>query len=353
MDLLRSEGWTLPAVCLLLLFGGLVMDLNTTQELVVAIIYAVPIALSGARTSRTLTWWCISLALLANIGAGYDNMAASGIVDRITILNRVLAGLSFLLVGAMTLLLESTSEEVEHLSEAEEEGERQKHLREFLVELSGPLEPEEVMERAVTGLRRLLGADAVVATTLDGERFSEPRWSDPPSSDLASPGSLASWAVDALPITARPVIAVRSDQGMMSVGRWRCATSGDLIVLAARPDRHRAARVLGDALSVLDPIRERAIELQRARSSAAPSSADPGPTVRESSAPDADLDAGGPDVDGRGGPSPDDDGRAAPAPDGDPRAAPAPDVDAVEIEHGVGDQDDDTATPTTLVDGPD
>lgn len=261
----RTDGRTIPVVCLALLFGGLVVDLNTNQALVVAIIYAIPIAISGLMSSSTLTWWCIGLAVLANIAAGYDNISTFGIVDGITILNRLLAGLSFLLIGVMTLLFESTSEEVEHLSEAEEDSERQRRLREFMVDLSGPLEPEELMQRAVSGLRRLLGADAVVATGLDGARFAEPRWADPAASDLAATGTMASWAVDALPITDRPVIAVRSDQGMMSVGRWRCESSNDLIVLVARPDRRRAAGVLGDALSVLDPIRERAIELRQAR----------------------------------------------------------------------------------------
>lgn len=254
-----------PVVCGLLLFGGLVVDLNTNQELVVSIIYAIPIAISGVLASRNLTWWCIGLALLANVAAGYGNASTFGGVDSITILNRGLAGLSFLLVGMMTLLLESTSEEVEHLADAEEHVDREHRLREFMIELSGPMEPEELMDRAVTSLRTLLGADAVVATGLVEDRFAEPRWADPPGADLAATGTLASWAVDALPITTTPVIAVRSDQGMMSVGRWRCGSAQDLVVLAARPDRRRAAALLGEALAVLDPIRERSLELQRAR----------------------------------------------------------------------------------------
>lgn len=257
-----------PVVCLLLLFGGLVVDLNTSQELVVAIIYAIPIAISGVLASRNLTWWCIGLAVLANVAAGYGNSLAVGGIDDTTIVNRVLAGLSFLLVGVMTLLLESTTEEVEELADAEEHSERERRLREFMVELSGPLEHDELMERAVSSLRTLLGADAVVASGLDGDRFAAPRWAAPPATDLATTGTTASWAVDALPITTTPVIAVRSDVGMMSVGTWRCSQAPDLVVLAARPDRRRAAALLGDALAVLDPIRERSLELERARAAA-------------------------------------------------------------------------------------
>ncbi len=64
-------------VCLLLLIGGLAVDLNTDHSLVVAITYAIPIALSGRVVSRTLTWWCIGLALLANVTAGYGNAVSS------------------------------------------------------------------------------------------------------------------------------------------------------------------------------------------------------------------------------------------------------------------------------------
>lgn len=275
-----DEGLAVPTVCFALLLGGLVVDLTTDQALVVAIIYAIPIALSGTRTSTTLTWWCIGLAMLANVAAGYDNVATFGFVDGTAVLNRGLAALSFVLVGVMTLLLESTSEEVDLLVEVEQEGERQRRVREFMVDLSGPLEPEELMDRAVGQLRELLGADAVVAVALEGHGFAEPRWADPPSTDLATPGTTASWAVDALPINDRPVIAVRSDQGMMSVGRWRCASQGDLIVLAARPDRRHAASVLGDALSVLDPIRERAHELANARAALGERDS-PGPVAPE------------------------------------------------------------------------
>lgn len=251
--------------CLLLLFGGLVVDLNTDRALVVAIIYAIPIALSGLVVSRTLTVWCIALAVLANIGAGYGNAVSSGGTTTVTLLNRGLATLSFLLVGLMTLLLEATSEEVEELADTEQDVARERQLREMLQELSGPLTPDELMPRAVVELRHLLRADAVVVTALDDNQFAEPRWAAPVGTDLAATGTTASWAVDALPITKDPVIGVRSDQGMMSVGRWRCGSAPDLIVLAARPRGRWSARLLGEALKVLVPVRERALELERLR----------------------------------------------------------------------------------------
>ena len=199
------------------------------------------------------------------MAAGYDNAIAEGGLENVVIANRVLAGLSFVLVGTMTLLFETTSEEVEELAVAEETSEQERALRHFLVDVSGPLEPPEMMQRACDGLRDLLQADGVVIAGLDGDRFSEPRWTAPTYSSLAKPGKLASWAVDALPVTATPVITVRSDEGIMSVGRWRCEAGDDLVVLAARPGRRQASQMLGEALMSLEPLRERAIVLHQLR----------------------------------------------------------------------------------------
>ncbi|MEE8602397.1 hypothetical protein [Euzebya tangerina] len=259
-----------PYFCLLLLFGGLVLDLNTQQELVVAIIYNIPIAVSGVLLSRQLTITTIILSLLANLAAGYDNAIAEGGLETVVILNRVLAAMSFLLVGTMTLLFETTSEEVEELAEVEQSSERERALRHFLIALSGPLEPDELMQGATEGLRGLLGADSVVISGLDDDRFSQPRWTCPAYTSLAKPGTLATWAVDALPVTATPVITVRSDEGIMSVGRWRCSAAENLVVLAARPTRHQASQLLGEALQSLEPLRERALVMHELRAGRPP-----------------------------------------------------------------------------------
>lgn len=254
--------------CLALLFIGLVVDLNSSQALIIAIIYNVPIVVSAVRLSRRLTMWTIGLSLLANLAAGYENALARGSVDAITITNRVLAGLSFLLVGAMTLLFEQSSADAQELVAHEEDGERERALRHFITDLSGPIGPDEMMARTADGLRSLLGAEDVVVSGLDGEHFAAPRWSSPEYTGLAPTGKLADWAVDALPVTATPVITVRSDAGVTAVGRLRCDDRDDLVVIASRPARRRPSQLLGEALAAVEPLRARAVELERLRSAA-------------------------------------------------------------------------------------
>ncbi len=254
-----------PYACLAMLFTGLVIDLNSDQALVVAIIYNIPIAISAALASRTLTSWVIGLALAANTAAGYVNAVAVGSVDAFTVANRGLAGLSFLIVGAMTLLFELRSHDVAELSDAEDDAERQQALRRMTVALSRPLGPDELLAAASEELQILLEADAVVIVGLDGERFAEPRWSAPEFTSVAETGKLASWAVDALPMTSTPVITARSDRGITSVGRLSRPGAADLVIVADRPRRRLASALLGEAITALVALLERATELERLR----------------------------------------------------------------------------------------
>ncbi len=250
-----------PWICGALLFGGLVVDLNTNQRLVVAIIYNIPIALAGVLLSQRLTTGAVGLALLANLAAAFDNATLNGGFDRITVLNRLLAALTFLIVGGLSLLFEQTADEVEELHDVEDLIQRERDIRHLLTSVSGHLGHDDLVARALPGLRTLLDADAVVVVGLAGDRFAEPRWADPAYSTIAQPGKLATWAVDALPVTATPVITVRSDAGISSVGRWRSARAGDLVIVADRPTRPKASELLGEALRGLEPLRDRAVEV--------------------------------------------------------------------------------------------
>lgn len=266
----RIGGWAKNRIvatygCLALLFIGLVVDLNSNQALVVAIIYNIPIVISAALLSRRLTVWTVVLSLAANAAAGYDNAVGNDGADAFTVANRVLAGLSFLLVGTMTLLFEMSTEDARELASHEDDGKRERELRHVISDLSGPLTPDELLGRASGGLRRLLSADAVAIAVLDGERFAEPRWSAPEYTSVAEPGSLATWAVDALPVTTTPVISVRTERGVSGVGLLRRRDDSDLVVIVARPDRERSSRLLGEALAAIQPLLDRAVEFERLR----------------------------------------------------------------------------------------
>ncbi len=185
------------------------------------------------------------------------------------IVNRGLAAVSFLLVGFMTLLLESSTQDMEELTDADDDNPRERELLRFLVDLPGPLEPHDLMSLSATGLRHLLRADAVVIAGLNGDKFAQPRWTDPSRTDLAAIGTPASWAVDPPTVTAAPVIGIRSDLGLMHVAHWQAETSVDLILVTSRPSRRRSVHLLSDAMIVLVPLRECALALQRARNGTA------------------------------------------------------------------------------------
>jgi hypothetical protein len=239
-----------------LLFVGLLVDLTTTQELVVAIIFHIPIAVSGLANSRRLTVWAIVLALGANIAAAYENALVFSRYDEITLINRGLTSLSFLIVGGMTLLREGAVDEVEHLIAVREDAERERALRRFATGLSATWGPADLVDRAAAALRELLEADALVIATLHDERFDEPRWTDGHAGDLATPGELATWAVDAIPTNDVPAITVRSERGLITTGRWQRADGDDLIVVADRPHARKPSVLLGEALLGLVPLLE-------------------------------------------------------------------------------------------------
>lgn len=245
---------TVTAVTLGLLFGGLLVDLQTRQDLVVAIIFNIPIAVSGLSSSRQLTAWTIVLALAANVGAAYENALVFGNYDTVTLINRSLAALSFLIVGGMTLARTGAVDEVELLSEERGAAERERALRRFVTELSGVMTAEQLIDRATIALAGLLDADALVVTTLHDDRFVEPRWTEGNAGALAQPGELAAWAVDSIPINDTPAITVRTERGLITTGRWQRDDAHDLIVIADRPRTDKPSTMLGEALHGLEPL---------------------------------------------------------------------------------------------------
>lgn len=249
------------AICLSLLFGGLLLDLTTTQRLVVAITYNIPIALSGLALQRRLILWTIVLALGANVAAGYENALALEGYDAITLLNRSLAALSFLIVGSATLAFFSAAERATRLVTEGHKGERERNLRLLTTRLSDKLEPHVLLSEAAREVRSLLKADAVVITGLQEQRFAAPRYSSPEDTGVAQQGHMASWMVDTLPLSDTPVITVRSDTGVMSVGRLSQGSGQDadeLFIVAARPKTEEASLLLSEVIRGLEPLLRRA-----------------------------------------------------------------------------------------------
>jgi len=178
---------------LLLIAGVFAADVLTPQALVVAILYNVPIALAGLALSRRLTLGMTSLALLANLAAGLLNAQAAGGFEAIALLNRLFCALSFLLVALLSLKAGESSSRLALARAEERRARRERQLRQLVEDLSGPLTPPELLERAARVLKNLFEADAAAVLTLHGGHWGErlyatPRgWQVPEEAPASSP----------------------------------------------------------------------------------------------------------------------------------------------------------------------
>ena len=250
----------IAVLSLSLLLIGLVIDLTTPRELVVAIIYNIPIALSSLALSRRLTVSVLLLAFGANIAAGYVNALGYGGLALFTLLNRSLAGLSFLLVGVLTLALRRAAAGVARLQLEGARAGREEALRRFLSEVSRALYPEALLKTAARSLQLLLDADEVVISALDGATFAEPRYASPPNAVSAQGGASARWAADVLPLKV-PVAGLRREDGVTVVARL--SAQQDYLVVALRPRAAAPKILLAEAAEGTEPLLLRAEELAR------------------------------------------------------------------------------------------
>lgn len=250
------------AGCSIFLLIGLLLDVATAQELVIAIVYNIPIAFAGLANSRRLTVVMVLLALAANVLAGFFNAQAGGGIDATALLNRGIAALSFLLVGYLTWALRDASSRLTAAQLDHERAAREHALHEILAELSGPLRPQALLERTCAVLRKHFGAEAVVVASLEQHRFTAPRSSDPPGAPFAQLGETAPWVVAAIPTAEPPVITARADTDLLSVGRWRRTGLPDLVVLIVQPAWPNPSLLLGDALRDLEALLERSVLLE-------------------------------------------------------------------------------------------
>lgn len=243
---------------------GFLLDVATTQELVVAILYNVPIAFAGLSSSKRLAYSVIVVALFANLVAGYLNALSLGGVDAVAILNRSLSGLSFLFVGFIVRALRRTAGRLADLQRSELQAEREHKLHRLNTELGGALRPQAFLQRTCEVLRELLEADAVVISSAAHNRFAAPQCSDPARAVRAHAriGEQTPWLLAVAPSNSPPVATGRVDTHLLTVGQLHRDDAPDLALLAVRAGADDATPFLGDALRELEPLLERATLLE-------------------------------------------------------------------------------------------
>lgn len=154
------KDWLGPASGLLLT-GILALDLLTPQNLVLAILYNIPIALSILALSRRLTLSMTFFALLANVAAGYYNAEHAPLFDATALGNRILAALSFFLVAILSLQAVRASVKVSEARNREEKAQLEGILRHLIEVLSASTSAQVLLEQSCKQIRLALEAKGV------------------------------------------------------------------------------------------------------------------------------------------------------------------------------------------------
>lgn len=252
-----QDSRTSTTLSLGLIISGLLIDLTTSQELVVAIVYDIPIVLSALTQSRRVTRNLILVAVGANIAAAYVNAMSQGSLNSVTLLNRSLSLIALLMVGGLVLLFKEASVKVNDLQHEVAWAAKERLLRTFTADLAGSPDKALLLQRAAELLRTLLRADSVVISRVDAGAFTEPSYASPDNSQLAVPGSDASWALEVLPDNDYPVTTLRTATTMLTVGCLRQIGHDTLLIIAQRPDEAQASRLLTEALQSMTLILRR------------------------------------------------------------------------------------------------
>ncbi len=125
------------------------LDLLTPQLFVVAILLNGPIALSSLTLDTRFTQLLVVLALVANVSAGYANGVADGYHwAGVAIGDRVISGLSFLLVGGLSIATQRSAREAGELAAREYRTTRERVVR-HAVEVIRRSMNVELIERAI------------------------------------------------------------------------------------------------------------------------------------------------------------------------------------------------------------
>lgn len=260
----------LLSAAFVLLVALFILDLQSGRELVPAIAYAVPVALSSLAHSSRLTLTLMGLSALATVAAGIENSLSTGF-DLDSALNRVLATVSFTLVGVFALVVGRRDNRLHALEGEEVRAEREAELRHLLTDLSHHDEPHTLLTHTVTALPTLFGASKVVISAVQDGRLATPHYSNVPkgNGELCE-GRLVPW-VASLPVAGTKTASARLDGKLLTAGRLRRAGQDDLLVFVAGATTAEPCALLNDVLEGIEPLLEHAerldeqVWLQRSR----------------------------------------------------------------------------------------
>ena len=174
--------WIRPT-CIGLLVAAWVLDLLTPQLFVAAILLNGPIALSSLTFDPRFTQALVGVALAADAAAGYANGAAAGHHwYTIAIADRVIVGLSFLLVGGLSIATQDSARRAGELAARAERAARERSVRRAVEAVRDSVNPE-LIARAI--VREATGSLVVEVARL----YLFVPSSDEPTAYVRSPSS--------------------------------------------------------------------------------------------------------------------------------------------------------------------
>jgi signal transduction histidine kinase len=161
-------------LCYALLAIAWIVDLFTPQLFIAAILLNGPIALSSLALDRRLTMGLVIFAQIANVIAGYVNgMQNHGQFDGIAVGDRILAALSFVLVGSLSIKTQEYARTAGESTLRARQAEGERALREAVERVRETLNVELVLRGLVREAASLLGAARATLVLRSG--FETPR----------------------------------------------------------------------------------------------------------------------------------------------------------------------------------
>ena len=149
---------------MILVVATWIADLVTPQLFVVAILLNAPIALSSLALDVRFTQLLVILALGANVAAGYANgLADHGHWDTIAVANRIISGLSFLLVGGLSIASQRSAARAGELGARQDRAARERSVRRAVETIRASVNTE-LIERAI--VREAIASLSVAAARL-------------------------------------------------------------------------------------------------------------------------------------------------------------------------------------------
>ncbi len=160
------------------MLGGLILDILTTQQFIAAIVWIVPIALSGLAFSRNFTFSLVASAIVLNILVSWLNAGAQGGLDGIAVLNRLLLAGTAVMVGFMTVSLSTFATRVGQLQERESKIRQERDLERIAAAVSGSQTLTDAIEQVLPVLKRSVQARGVLFVGVNDNILVAPRMSD-------------------------------------------------------------------------------------------------------------------------------------------------------------------------------